>query len=315
MSAARNSLTNQSTQATGVPNYNGALSKGAQVATPNQVAARQLAIYAGLVSVQNDLGYLVNLSKEDLQGDRGPPGPPGQDGIVNVTYSEDIADEFPVFSTQNVLSNWILTDASNRLSDISTSYGFMPLGGLFGGSDSTVAHPIYNSSAANFIPSESSYSTTNPTSSFELPNYVEVPFHNNRIINDISWNCPSGIAARFILVGKPYSGSNYWAKYYQIQGEKIFEEFPTGSSLIVSTRRNTDTPYSYTIPLANSKMPQMKSLAVILYNIRYVPLASRNTYNGQINTLIDTKNIPSNDSIITSQGISVRLVCKNYIDP
>ena len=220
----------------------------------------------------NNVSNLTTLSLADLQGEdgadgadgtdgrdgvdgiQGPPGPAGQPGYVNVTYTETIADEFPVFSVKYLSSSWVLTNLNDRLEDITTSIGYMPLGGLSGDSQDSVAYPIHHSSASSFIPAQSSSGQT-LLSSVDIPNYVEIPFHTSRIISDISWSCPSGIAARCVLVGKPPTGSYYWTKYYQIQGEKIFEEYPSDRSLITSERMNPSSSYTYSIPLANSSMP------------------------------------------------------------
>lgn len=147
----------------------------------------------------------------------------------------------------------MLTNLNDRLEDITTSIGYMPLGGLSGDSQDSVAYPIHHSSVSSFIPTQNSRSVL--LTSVDIPNYVEIPFHTSRIISDISWSCPPGIAARCVLVGKPPTGTEYWTKYYQIQGEKIFEEYPTDRSLITSERMNPNSSYTYSIPLANSSMP------------------------------------------------------------
>lgn len=214
MSAARNSLVKQTRVASGYVNYNGALSKGSLSATPGQLAAGQVRISQNILELQNDLRDVLNINPDDLIG---PPGPPGKDGIVNVNYSEDIADEFPVFSVQSLASKWTLSDVNHRNADISTNHGFMPLGGLFSDSLNSVSYPIYDTSAGTFIPFEtSSYSNSVSTSTTTIPGFVTVPFHTDRIVQNISWTCPQGIVARFVILGKPSSGSNYWTKYYQI---------------------------------------------------------------------------------------------------
>lgn len=313
-SSARASKTSQKKASSGVVNVDASLSRGTSVMTKTQIRDRQNLLIATFINFQNSLNDLVGITSEDLQGEdgpRGPPGPTGQAGSVNVTYSESIADEFPTFSVQTLSSVWILTNINDSLEDITTSAAFLPLGGLSGDSHESNAFPTYHPTVTRFIPQQtSSYSNTNSIQSVDIPNHVETPFHTSRIIESISWNCPTAIAARFILLGKPNSGSNYWTKYYQIQGEKIFEEYPSGNSLITSERRNPTTEYIYSIPQANQKMPQMKSLAVILYDVRYVSPAQQPGYFGNHNIL---SNVPSDQSSLRKQGISIKLVCKNYI--
>jgi hypothetical protein len=211
MSAARNTQRKQARVATGVPNYNSNLFRGAFTATYGQVAARQVRIQAGLIKIQNDL---EDIYAQDL---RGPAGPPGEPGYIDINYSEDASLEYPLFSTQRVASQWTISDADDRQTDLSTNYGFLPLGGQFSTKDATYAYPFYNGAAAYFIPMETqTYLTSVPVSSVDVPNFVEVPFHSDRVIKSISWNCPEGIALRFVVVGKPgiSDGSNYVAKYY-----------------------------------------------------------------------------------------------------
>ena len=308
MSAARRTLRKQASVSSGVPNYNSQLFRGAFVQTNSQIAGRQVRIAAGLIKIQNDIDKLF---AQDL---RGPPGPQGEPGYVNVNYNEDIADEFPVFSVHRLSSHWTLSDSNDRQIDISTNSGFMVLGGLYSDQDSPVAYPIYDPSTSKFIPmNSSSYQKHVPITTTELPNYTEIPFHTNRIIQDISWECPTGIAARFAIIGKPNSGSNYYTKYYQIQGEKIFEEIPMGNTFITTDRRNPTTENQYNIPLANTNMPQMKSLAVILFDIRYVPSGTRDTYSGSHSSLLKTTSTPSSEKDILTKGISIRFVCKNHV--
>jgi hypothetical protein len=188
----------------------------------------------------------------------------------------------------------------------------MPLGGLFADQDSSVAYPIYYEAGSLFVPNGNSLGDV-PISSADLPNFTEVSFNTNRIIKQISWNCPPAIAARFVIIGRPVSGSNYITKYYQIQGEKLFEEFPIGPTLMTTERRNASTDNYYTIPAANEYMPQMTSLSVILYDIRYVPVASRNSYHGTIETLLYTRDTPSSELSALAQGISIRFGCANYV--
>lgn len=310
MSAARNTQRRQASVATGVPNYNSSLFRGAFTATYGQVAARQVRIQAGLIQIQNDL---EDIYAQDL---RGPPGPPGEPGYIDVNYSEDASLEYPLFSTQRIASQWTISDADHRQTDLSTHYGFLPLGGQFSTKDATFAYPFYHESAASFIPMETNqYTTSVPVSSVDLPNFVEVPFHSDRIIKSISWNCPEGIAARFIVVGKPEiddGSTNYVTKYYQIQGSKLFEEIPMGNSVITTQQRNS-VEHSYDIPLANSQMPKMRSLATIVYDIRYVPIAQRATYDGNLQGLPLTDSVPSNESELLSAGIGIKCACANYI--
>ena len=87
-----------------------------------------------------------------------------------------------------------------------------------------------------------------------------------------------------------------------------------GNSLATTERRNTGTDYYFEIPLANDSMPKMKSLACILYYVRYIPSAQRSTYSGTIYNLSSTTNIPDSESSILKQGISLRFGCKNYIN-
>lgn len=188
----------------------------------------------------------------------------------------------------------------------------MPLGGLFADQNSSVAYPAFHPSGAQFLPNESPLDDVE-VSSVDLPNYCEVSFNTNRVIKQISWNCPASVVARFVIIGRPVSGTNYVKRYYQMQGEKIFEEFPSGSTLITTERRNPTTDHYYTIPAANEYMPQMKSLSVILYDIRYVPVASRNSYQGSVETLLYTQDTPSDETHSLAQGISVRFGCANYV--
>lgn len=310
MSAARQSLIQQTKVSNGYANYNSLLYRGSLSATPGQLAAGQVRVSRNIMALQSDIR--TTLDKDFFVG---PTGPPGQDGVVNVTYSENIADEFPVFSVQRLSSSWTLSQMNERNNDVSSNYGFMPLGGLFSDSVDSVSYPIYDENAGRFIPQEASkYSESVSVETYPLPNYVSIPFHVNRIIDTISWSCPTGIALRFSIVGKPNSGSDYFTKYYQIQGEKIFEEFPMENSLVTTERRNTNTDYYYTIPLANDTMPQMKSLSCILYNIRYVPSTQRTSYTGTIYNLPSTTNVPENETALLQQGISIRFSCKHYVN-
>lgn len=316
-SPANVSKTLQKPPSTGAVNVNGNLTQGVSSQTRQQIRDGQNLLATLFINFSNNFNDLVGLTREDLQGEdgaRGPPGPTGQAGMVNVTYTEPVADEFPTFSVQTLASTWVLTHVNDSLEDITTSAAFLPLGGLSGDSHESTAFPTYHPTVSRFIPHHtSSYRQQNPIESVDIPNHVETPFHTARIIESISWNCPTAIAARFILVGKPKSGSNYWTKYYQVQGEKIFEEYPSGQSLISSERRNPSTDYTFSIPQANQKMPPTQSLAVILYDIRYVSQAQQAGYFGNHAILSKTSAIPSDQSSLSKQGISIKLVCKNYI--
>lgn len=306
MSAARTSLRQQATPSTGIPNYDGSLSRGVFGNANSNIAGRQIRLAQQITLLQNSISGLFS---QDL---RGPPGPAGAPGLVNVQYPEGVTDEFHVFSVQRLASEWVLSDANDRQADITTTFGFMPLGGLFADQDSSISYPIYHSAGYPFVPNGNDMSEV-AISSVDLPNFTEVSFNTNRVITQISWNCPTAIAARFVMIGRPVSGTNYIKKYYQIQGEKIFEEFPAGSTLMTTQRRNESTNDYFTVPAANESMPQMKSLSVILYDIRYIPVSSRDSYDGTISSLSYTRDTPSSEISILSQGISLRFGCANYV--
>lgn len=312
MSAARQTLQQQTTASSGIPNFNSLLYRGAQTATFGQVAARQIRTAAGLVKIQSDLETFFS---RDFSGPPGAPGPQGEAGITNINYQEDALIEYPAFTVQHIASQWTTSDSSDRQNDLSTNFGFVPLSGQFTSIDSTQAYPFYHSSAAYFIPMETNFYTTSVSvSNIDLPNFVEVPFHSDRIVKNISWLCPAGIALRFIIVGKPTtSGSNYVSKYYQIQGDKLFEEIPVGNSIITTQQANTSGTSSYEIPQANSKMPRMRSLAVIIYDVRYIPSSQRSSYNGNIINLQRTTSVPTDELNILTKGISIKCACANYV--
>lgn len=122
-----------------------------------------------------------------------------------------------MFSTHRIASEWTISDADDRQTDLSASYGYLPLGGQFSTQDVAHSYPFYHESSAYFIPMElNTYSASVPVASVDLPNFAEVPFHSDRIIKSISWNCPDALVLRCIVVGKPGidDGTNYVAKYY-----------------------------------------------------------------------------------------------------
>ena len=311
---ARSVIQSQQTDARGIPVFNAPLQKSALAPTNSQLFDTGVYVSSQFQQILDIIEPFKSITPSDLKGEdgeRGPPGPAGQDGYVNVNYDENVADELPVFSFYTIGSNWVVTQ--NNI-DVSTDYGFIPLGGLNNGGDSQVSYPIYDTTAGYFIPTQSSlFSTSVALSSVSLPSYTMVPFHVDRIIQNISWQCPVGIAFRMVVVGKPENGeANYVTRYYQIQGEKIFEEYYVGDSLITTEKRN-DEDYTYIIPNANDDMPKMRSVSVLIYSIKYIPVAQRASYIGDIDSLSNTDDITTGDADMLSKGISVRLGCKNYV--
>jgi hypothetical protein len=57
----------------------------------------------------------------------------------------------------------------------------------------------------------------------------------------------------------------------------------------------------------------MRSISVIVFSIKYIPSSKRSGYIGDIDGLDNTDTVETGDIDMLSNGISIRLGCKNYV--